>query len=132
MPLIRTNLQDVSTEGPEPMETQICEQLISLSVEYNAAVGDKSPAVTVIFRDNSAGEDDLRTARRRFSLSPKAMFHFKRWLVACGSPLAEAEDLEIEDLKGLVCKAQVEKQSYVPKGTDETRWSAEPTKFFNA
>jgi len=131
MPLIKTNLQDVSTEGPEPMETAIVENLISLSAEYNAAVGDKSPAITVLFRDNDAPVDDLRTAHRRFSLSPKAMFHLKRWLIACGSPLADAEELNLDDLKGLVCKAAVEKSSYTDKITGELRWSAEPAKFIN-
>jgi len=120
MALLKPNLQDVSLEGPPRMEIGLCDCLESVKVIVNPPAGDKAASIDVTFQDGNREPGDERQVRKTFAFSEKALFYLKRWLTACGrEDLANAEEMDSDDLLGLKCKAVIIDEPYTKDG--ETR-----------
>lgn len=128
MSLLSVKLTDVSTKGPPQLDPAVY-TLESIKVGVNPPVGEKAAQIEVLFKDTE-GEADGPTVRKIFSLSEKAKCYLKLWLLSCGrKDLANAEELDTDDLVGLVCQAAVGSRSWNDKDTGDTRTAAEIKKF---
>lgn len=132
MALLSVNLTDVDASGPPQMEPGVYD-LESTKVGVNPPVDDKAASVDITFRDSNADATESGpSVQKRFSFSEKAKPYFKRWLLAAGrDDLAEAEEIESEELMGLVAKAVVNHETVTDKVTGEVRTFARVARFIN-
>ncbi len=133
-PLLNAGLADVSTDGPPQLEPGVY-TLQATKVEVKPPIDDKAAQVVVTFVDANAdpgADGSIQSVRKTFSMSKAAKCYFKRWLVAAGSDLAEAEEIDTDDLIGLQAKAVVVANTASDKDTGEVRTYANVGKFMNA
>ena len=119
MALLGVGLSDVSTDRAPQMDIGVV-TLESIKVEVVPAEGDKAAMINVSYKNVNSDEGDERTIRKMFSLSEKAKRYFKLWLLAAGrEDLAEADEIDTDELLGLVAEAVIGSDSSVDKDTGE-------------
>ena len=127
MALLPINLQDVSAEGPPQLEIG-CYDVEATKVAVNPAQDGKDAQVVVDFMKANRDPSDTASCRKYFALSEKALPFLKRFLLASGrEDLANANQLDTDELLGLVCKVVISENTYTKDG--ETRTNAQISRF---